>query len=111
MIVANTDASYPVEKNRRLPGCGAMVGAIVSATGYVPDFHVGKPNTYMLQLLCAEHNLLKEEICVVGDVPESDIAMAQNFGCQSILYDSQNAFPQFLGERVGCLSKIINYLK
>ena len=87
LIVANTDPSYPIENNRRLPGCGAMVGAIVGATGHKPDFHVGKPNVYMLELLCKEHGLSPAEICVVGDSIESDIKMADNFGCKSILFN------------------------
>ncbi len=107
LIVANTDASYPVENNRRLPGCGAMVGAIVGATGHTPDFHVGKPNTYLLELLCEEHGVSSKEICVVGDSIESDIAMADKFQCQSILFDSADAFSAFPGKRVKKLSEII----
>jgi len=106
LIVANTDPSYPVEGHKRLPGCGAMVGAIVGATNHAPDFIVGKPNIFMLELLCKEHNLSPAEICVVGDSPESDIKMANNFGCQSILFDPDNAFPAFSGNKVKGLSEI-----
>lgn len=111
LIVANTDPSYPVEGSRRLPGCGAMVGAIVGATGHAPDFLVGKPNTYMLELLCKEHALSPAEICVVGDGPESDIEMARKFGCQGVLFDPLNAFPEFSGSRVKKLPEIITLLK
>jgi len=92
LIVANLDPWFPAEEGKRLPGCGAMVGAIVGATDHKPDFVVGKPNTYMPELLCREHNLLPTEICMVGDVPESDIKTAENFGCMSILFDPENAF-------------------
>lgn len=111
LIVANTDASYPVENNCRLPGCGAMVAAIVAATGHTPDFHVGKPNTYLLELLCREHGLLPEEICVVGDAPESDIQMAVNFGCQSILFDPKGVFSTFSGKKVEKLNEIISLIR
>lgn len=111
LIVANTDASYPVENNRRLPGCGAMVSAIVAATGHAPDFHIGKPNTYLLELLCQEHDLDSKEICVIGDRPESDIAMANNFKCQSILFDPENVFPYFSGEKVKKLNEIISLIR
>lgn len=107
LIVANIDPSYPIENNRRLPGCGAMVGAIVGATCHTPDFIVGKPNTYMLELLCKEHNLSPAEICIAGDSPESDIKMANNFGCQSILFDPENAFPKFSGNKVKALHEIL----
>lgn len=111
LIVANVDSSYPVENNRRMPGCGAMVGAIVAATGHAPDFHIGKPNTYLLELLCREHGFLPKEICVVGDMPESDILMAVNFGCQSILFDPEDAFPAFSDEKVKKFYEIISLIK
>lgn len=110
LIVANLDQFYPVENNRRLPGCGAMVGAIVGAISHTPDFIVGKPNTYMLELLCKEHNLLPAEICVIGDSPESDIKMADNFKCSSILFDPDNFFPSFSGEKVKNLNEIISLI-
>jgi len=110
LIVANYDPSYPVEDNRRLPGCGAMVGAIVGATGHAPDFIAGKPNTYMLELLCKDHALSPAEICVVGDSPESDIKMAANLKCQSILFDPMNMFPTFSGNRVKRHQEIISLL-
>ncbi|MFH1582133.1 MAG: HAD-IIA family hydrolase [Pseudomonadota bacterium] len=110
LIVANIDPSYPVENNRKLPGCGAMVGAIVGATGHAPDFHVGKPNTYMLELLCKEHKLLPEEICVVGDDPKSDIKMAVNFQCQSILFDPENVFKAFSGNKISKLYEIVDII-
>jgi HAD superfamily hydrolase (TIGR01450 family) len=107
LIVANADSSYPIENNRRLPACGAMVGAIVGATFHAPDFTVGKPNTYMLELLCKEHKLSPAEICIVGDSPESDIKMATNLKCQSILFDPQDTFPKFSGDKVKSHHEII----
>jgi len=97
LIAANTDLSYPAGRNRRLPACGAMVGAIVGATAHAPDFTVSKPNTYMLRLLCREHGLSPEQICVVGDSPGSDIRMAEAFKCASVLFDPGGAFRSFRG--------------
>ncbi|AKM77838.1 MAG: HAD-superfamily hydrolase, subfamily IIA [Candidatus Wolfebacteria bacterium GW2011_GWE1_48_7] len=111
LIVANGDSSYPIENNRRLPGCGALVAAIVNATGHAPDVHVGKPNTYMLELLCREHGLSPERICVVGDMPESDIRMANNFNCQSILFDPGGNFSDFSNMKARALNEIISLLK
>jgi len=110
LIVANTDPSYPVENNKRLPGCGAIASAIVSATLHNPDFIAGKPNTYMLELLCKDHNLPLEKICIVGDSPESDIKMANNFKCQSILFDPKNVFPEFSGNKVKSHHEIISLI-
>jgi len=110
LVVANLDASYPVEQGRRMPGCGAMVGAVVGASGHQPDFIAGKPNTYMLDLLCSDQELRPEEICVVGDSIESDIEMANRFQCRSILYDHFNTFSGYAHNRVCSLKEILNII-
>ncbi|MFB3918641.1 MAG: HAD-IIA family hydrolase [Candidatus Velamenicoccus archaeovorus] len=99
-IIANADASYPVGRDKRLPACGAMVGAIVGATSHAPDVVIGKPNTYMLELLTNDHGISRDELCVVGDSPDSDIKMAEYFKCHSILFDPENAFAAFKGNRI-----------
>jgi len=111
LIVANDDPSYPVENNRRLPGCGAMVGAIVGASLHKPDFTVGKPHTYMLEILCKDHNLSHSEICVVGDSLQSDIKMAENLKCASILFDPKGWFPYYKGKKAKEFGEIISIIK
>jgi HAD superfamily hydrolase (TIGR01450 family) len=111
LIIANNDSSYPIEHDRRLPGCGSIVAAVVGATLHFPDFIVGKPNTYMLELLCKDHKLLPEQICVIGDSLGSDIKMAENFKCQSILFDPLNAYSGFSGTRVDKLKEIISIIQ
>jgi HAD superfamily hydrolase (TIGR01450 family) len=111
LIAANADPYYPAADGQLLPGCGAMVGAIVGASGHQPDFCVGKPNTFMLELICKEHGLTPAEICVVGDMPESDIAIANNFGCRSVLFDPGDAYKTFLGIRVKNLRDIVALLE
>jgi ribonucleotide monophosphatase NagD (HAD superfamily) len=49
--VANREATFPVEDGRVMPGCGAIVAAIESASGRKPDLVVGKPRTTLLQML------------------------------------------------------------
>lgn len=107
LIVANTDPWFPAEIGIKMPGCGAMVGAVVGCSQHEPDFVVGKPNTYMLELLCRDYNLSSTEICVVGDSPESDIEMANRFGCDSVLFDPKNSFPEFLGNKIKILTELI----
>jgi len=99
-IIANADASYPVGRDKRMPACGAMVGAIVGATSRQPDVVIGKPDTYMLELLTKDHGIPQDELCVVGDSPDSDIKMAERFHCRSILFDSDNTYSSFEGTRI-----------
>ena len=108
LIVANRDASFPAKNNKRLPGCGAMTGAIVSATDHEPDFIAGKPNTFMLELLCQELKLGASEICVIGDSIESDIEMANRFHCSSVLFDHFDKYPNYQGQRIKYLVDLIN---
>jgi HAD superfamily hydrolase (TIGR01450 family) len=89
LIACNIDKNYPIENNLIMPGCGSIVAAIENCSERKVDFIVGKPNSYMLELLMKDHNITKDQIMVVGDSYMSDIAMAKSLGCKSILI-SQN---------------------
>lgn len=84
-IACNRDARFPVPNGRYRPGCGSMVAAIETAWGKKPDHEAGKPNPLLLELVAAEAALRPEEILMVGDSPESDIAMARQAGSPSVL--------------------------
>lgn len=89
IIACNKERHFPGENARRLPGCGAMVGSIELCINREVDFVIGKPNTLMLDVLSKQYGLCKDEILVVGDTYESDIAMADNYGCKSILISEE----------------------
>jgi HAD superfamily hydrolase (TIGR01450 family) len=84
-IACNRDRSFPVEGGKFLPGCNAMVAAIESTTGKAADYVVGKPETFMLDLIAKKDNYLPQEILIIGDSPSSDISMANRFGSPSVL--------------------------
>lgn len=90
IIACNKEKHYPGVDARIMPGCGAMVGAIELCANRNVDYVIGKPNTLMLDILVEENNLNRSEILMVGDTYESDIIMANKFGCKSILI-SKNA--------------------
>lgn len=83
-VACNRDRTFPVEGGI-MPGCGSMVAAIEWAWGRKPDYEVGKPNTLFLEMIANETKIKPSQILVVGDTPESDIAMAINFGSPSVL--------------------------
>lgn len=85
LIAANIDKNYPVENGELRPGAGAIVAATEAACKKDVDYIIGKPNTYMMELLVKINNLSKEEILVIGDNKDSDIKMAEDYGLQSIL--------------------------
>jgi len=84
-IACNKESHYPGEHRVVLPGCGLIVAAVENASGRKIQCVVGKPNTYMLSLLCDEWNLKAREILVVGDTYATDVVMARRFGSKSIL--------------------------
>ena len=75
-IATNTDATFPVEDGL-LPGAGALVEFLSFASGTPPKIIIGKPNTYMLEMILDELGVGKDEVILVGDRLDSDIAVAK----------------------------------
>lgn len=90
IMACNKERHYPGKNAIRMPGCGAMVGAIELCANRKVDFVIGKPNTLMLDILLEVNNLNRDEIVMVGDTYESDIIMANNVGCKSILINEKD---------------------
>ena len=76
----NTDATYPTPLGQ-LPGGGVMVGALQIASGVTPVVS-GKPEKVMRDHIAARSS---GKVLVVGDRPETDIAMARAAGWSSAL--------------------------
>jgi 4-nitrophenyl phosphatase len=60
-IICNRDRTYPVENSKLMPGCGPIAAAIECAVSRQPDVIIGKPETFMLELLCKDWNLRNKE--------------------------------------------------
>jgi arabinose operon protein AraL len=84
-IAANLDADYPAEGGERRPAARETVDKVVARLGRPWDFCAGKPGTYLLECIEADHGLKPAEIVVVGDSATSDVAMARAAGCRSVL--------------------------
>lgn len=70
-IASNDDPCFPMEKGF-LPGAGSMVESIAKATGKRPKI-LGKPESYMIDLIIDQNNLNKKDLLIVGDRLETDI--------------------------------------
>ena len=88
IILCNQDRSY-YKENGLFPGCGGMTSSILYCSNKKPDYIVGKPNTHILEHVQEKYGYSKEEMIVVGDSRDSDIAMAESFGCKSIIISSK----------------------
>lgn len=87
IMACNKEKVYPGKDAQLMPGCGAMTAPIEWCANRQCDFVIGKPNILMVEHLSAEYNVPTNRFLVIGDTFESDIAMANVAGCQSILID------------------------
>lgn len=75
----NMDKTFPTPRGQ-IPGAGAWVSVITTATGVQPTF-AGKPFPVLMEFALERLGTRKEETLVVGDRLETDIAAGQAVGC------------------------------
>lgn len=86
VIVCNRDRWFPGDKGELKPGCGIMAALVEALLGRNIDLVAGKPNTLLLEMLSRQSGLNKDELLIVGDSLENDIALADAFGSPWLLY-------------------------
>jgi 4-nitrophenyl phosphatase len=79
----NLDKTFPTPRGE-IPGSGAWVSVITTATGIDPVV-AGKPFPYLIELALERLGTRKEATLVVGDRLETDIAAGQAVGCPTAL--------------------------
>jgi 4-nitrophenyl phosphatase len=83
-IATNLDATFPDGPATTTPGGGALVAALATSTGITPIV-IGKPQPTGLSLIAASWGVSADDMVVVGDRLDTDIAAANAFGCLSVL--------------------------
>ena len=78
-VASNHDPTYPTPEGLR-PGAGALVAAVIHATGVQPTF-AGKPHAPMRELL-APH--ARGDTWIVGDRADTDLAMGVAAGWRTV---------------------------
>lgn len=85
IVATNPDRTCPT-KDGMIPDCGAMIGAIEGTTGKPVDVITGKPSNLMIEYVVREIlNLEPNQCYMIGDRLETDIAMANDYGVNSVL--------------------------
>ena len=79
----NMDKTFPTPRGE-IPGAGAWISVITTATGIQPIV-AGKPFPFLMKLSLEKLRAKKEETLVVGDRLETDIAAGQAVGCPTAL--------------------------
>jgi len=85
------DSFYPVF-GKLTPGVGYLEGAIAQITGKQPIM-LGKPSPMMLEMISEREK--SRDIMMIGDNPDTDIRMANAFGCRSLLVGKRDSRATF----------------
>lgn len=67
-----------------LPGAGAIVSALKTASGKEPIL-IGKPSDIMADFILTKAGVKPEEVLLIGDRLDTDIAMGKNFNMRTAL--------------------------
>ena len=84
IIACNEDKLFQKEDGL-YPGCGAIVSSVLYCSNKTADLIIGKPNTFMMNYISNRFQYSPLDIIMIGDSYDSDIIMANNYGCRSVL--------------------------
>ncbi|WP_331233057.1 HAD-IIA family hydrolase [Natronorarus salvus] len=84
-VGTDPDVTIPVGENRVVPGSGAIVRAIAGVSGREPDRMMGKPSETTIEAVRAAIGVPLEDCLVIGDRLDTDLAMGERAGMQSVL--------------------------
>jgi glycerol-1-phosphatase len=82
--VTNRDPVFPMPDGLKA-GAGAMVAALITASGREPDMVIGKPEPGLMRAAADVAGVPVEEAVVIGDGLLTDIAAANAVGARSVL--------------------------
>lgn len=82
-ISTNADKALPTERGL-LPGNGSLTAVVQTATGQTPTY-IGKPESFMLEMILQEKGLKKEDVLMIGDNYDTDIMAGIRAGVDTAL--------------------------
>jgi glycerol-1-phosphatase len=82
-VATNADVRYPVPDGF-VPGAGAIVAALRTASGVEP-LVIGKPQPAMFRAIVESTGVAAEDALVIGDNPDSDVVAARRAGIRALL--------------------------
>ncbi len=113
VIVANTDISYPVNKNEISIAVGALADMVEEIIGKT-FIRFGKPDAQMFMFayeqVMAKNNIGKDEILMVGDTLRTDIIGGNKFGLDTVLVLTGNIMPDQAEMKISSTGIIPNYV-
>jgi len=83
-VATNPDKTFPAEDGP-IPGTGMIIGALYWMTGRMPDVIVGKPSKVIMEEALRVLKLKAEEVVVIGDQIDVDVAAGKAIGAATLL--------------------------
>ncbi|MBC7109813.1 MAG: HAD hydrolase-like protein [Archaeoglobi archaeon] len=84
LIATNQDVTFPSEKGLE-PGAGSILASIEAASGRKADIVIGKPSPFMLSFIRKRIGGKNEEILIIGDRLDTDIASGKALNLRTAL--------------------------
>lgn len=91
LIATNADHAYPVEGGL-WPGAGAILAAVVTATGVKPTV-IGKPEPTIIRIALDRLGVSPNEAAMVGDQIDTDVRAGRAAGTATVLVEADLAHP------------------
>ena len=82
-IATNRDATAHITNNQEWAVGGSCVGAVEGCTR--EPIVVGKPSSFVMEDIAQRFGITRQDVCVVGDRLDSDIAFGRNNGTKTLL--------------------------
>ncbi|MBS0452498.1 MAG: HAD-IIA family hydrolase [Proteobacteria bacterium] len=90
LVVSNVDATHPGPQGRVVPETGALLAAVVAASGVKPWRVVGKPEPLLFEEGLRRMGASAKDTVVVGDNPLTDAEGASRLGMACVLVGQAN---------------------
>lgn len=100
LLVANADLNHPGPAGEVVPETGALLAALLAATGSrKPDYQlVGKPSPRLFLRACTLLGVAPGEAVMIGDNPDTDVAGAAAIGMPCIMIEPGCSLRMLAGE-------------